>query len=91
MINNDVTTYEQAKSIFNGISESAFNEGMALHKTGVKIDAVKSAYVKANTNGNSYVSKDEAIAYLNSTNYSRAQKRAIFDALMQNPNTKNPY
>ena len=91
MINNGVTTYEQAKSIFSGISESAFNEGMALHKTGVKIDAVKSAYVKANTNGNSYISKDEAIAYLNSTNYSRAQKRAIFDALMQNPNTKNPY
>lgn len=91
MINNGVTTYEQAKSIFNGISESAFNEGMALHKAGVKIDAVKSAYVKANTNGNSYISKDEAIAYLNSTNYSRAQKRAIFDALMQNPNTKNPY
>lgn len=91
MINNGVTTYEQAKSIFSGISESAFNEGMALHKTGVKIDAVKSAYVKANTNGNSYISKDEAIAYLNSTNYSREQKRAIFDALMQNPNTKNPY
>ena len=91
MINNGVTTYEQAKSIFSGISESAFNEGMALHKTGVKIDAVKSAYVKANTNGNSYISKDEAIAYLNSTNYSRAQKRAIFDALMANPKTKNPY
>ena len=91
MINNGVTTYEQAKSIFGGISESAFNEGMALHKTGVKIDAVKSAYVKANTNGNNYISKDEAIAYLNSTNYSREQKRAIFDALMQNPNTKNPY
>ena len=91
MINNGVTTYEQAKSIFSGISESAFNEGMALHKAGVKIDAVKSAYVKANTNGNSYISKDEAIAYLNSTNYSREQKRAIFDALMQNPNTKNPY
>lgn len=91
MINNGVTTYEQAKSIFSGISESAFNEGMALHKTGVKIDAVRSAYAKANTNGNSYISKDEAIAYLNSTNYSRAQKRAIFDALMQNPNTKNPY
>ena len=58
---------------------------------GIKIDGIKKAYADANTNGNSYVSKDEAIAYLNSTNYSREQKRAIFDALMANPKTKNPY
>lgn len=91
MIDNGVTTYKQAHSVYKNLSENAFNEGVALYNSGVEIDDVKKAYINANSNGNKYISKEEAIAYLNGTNYTRVQKRAIFDALMANPKTKNPY
>lgn len=91
MIDSGVTSYEQAKSIYKNLSVNAFNEGVALYNSGVSIDDVKKAYAGSNGDGNKYISKDEAIAYLNSTNYSREQKRAIFNALMANPKTKNPY
>ena len=91
MIDNGVTTYKQAHSVYKNLSENAFNEGVALYNSGVEIDDVKKAYINANSNGNKYISKEEAIAYLNGTNYTRVQRRAIFDALMANPKTKNPY
>ena len=77
-------------TIYKNFSENAFKEGVVLHNSGVSIDDVKKAYIGANDDGNKYISEDEAIAYPNSTNYTRAQKRAIFDALMANPKTKNP-
>ena len=91
MIDSGVTSYEQAKSIYKNLSVNAFNEGVALYNSGVSIDDVKKAYAGSNGDGNKYISKDEAIAYLNSTSYSREQKRAIFDALIAGTNVKNPY
>lgn len=91
MINNGVTTYEQVSSINKEISETGFNEGIALYNAGVTAEQVEKAKASANTDDKSYISKEEAINYLNSTNYSRQQKAAIFDSLMSNPKTKNPY
>lgn len=91
MINNGVTTYEQASSINKEISETGFNEGVALYNAGVTAEQVEKAKASANADDKSYISKEEAINYLNSTNYSRQQKAAIFDSLMSNPKTKNPY
>lgn len=91
MINNGVTTYEQVSSINKEISETGFNEGVALYNAGVTAEQVEEAKASANTDDKSYISKEEAINYLNSTNYSRQQKAAIFDSLMSNPKTKNPY
>lgn len=91
MINNGVTTYEQVSSINKEISETGFNEGVALYNAGVTAEQVEKAKASANTDDKSYISKEEAINYLNSTNYSRQQKAAIFDSLMSNPKTKNPY
>lgn len=91
MINNGVTTYEQASSINKEISETGFKEGVALYNAGVTAEQVEKAKSSANADDKSYISKEEATNYLNSTNYSRQQKAAIFDALMSNPNTKNPY
>ena len=91
MINNGVTTYEQVSSINKEISETGFNEGVALYNAGVTAEQVEKAKASANADDKSYISKEEAINYLNSTNYSRQQKAAIFDSLMSNPKTKNPY
>ena len=88
MVENGVTSYNQAKTIYSGLSQNSYNEGVALYNAGVKIDDVKRAYANANTDGGG-LSKAETMAYLNGTNYSREQKRAIFDALMGN--AKNPY
>jgi hypothetical protein len=91
MLDNGVKTYEQAATFNSQLSENAFKEGKALKDAGVTSEQVKKAYVKANTDNSTNISKAEAIKYLDGTNYNRAQKRAIFNALMSNPKTKNPY
>ncbi len=91
LLDNGVTSYEQAATINSNISETAFKEGKALKAAGVTNEQIKEAYVKANYDGNTSVSKAEAMRYLNGKDYTRAQKRAIFDALMSNPDTRNPY
>ena len=73
------------------ISDNTINEARNLKNSGVGLSEIQQIYVKANVDGNGAVSKAEAMAYLNKSNYSREQRRAIFDALMSNPNTKNPY
>ena len=73
------------------ISDNTINEARNLKNSGVGLSEIQQIYVKANADGNGAVSKAEAMAYLNKSNYSREQRRAIFDALMSNPNTKNPY
>ena len=74
-----------------GASENTIKEAVNLKNSGVGLSEFRKIYANTDYDDNGRIKKAEAIAYLNSTNYSRAQKRAIFDALMQNPNTKNPY
>ena len=64
---------------------------MNLKNSGVGLSEFRKIYANTDYDGNGRIKKAEAIAYLNSTNYSRAQKRAIFDALIAGTNVKNPY
>ncbi|MFA6843721.1 MAG: hypothetical protein WCR33_04930, partial [Bacilli bacterium] len=73
-----------------GISEKTANNAKALTSVGLDVNSYDKAVKEANTNGNAYISKDEAVAYLNSTGYTRAQKRVLIKAMI--PNLKKiPY
>lgn len=72
-----------------GASEKTIKEAVNLKSSGVGLSEFQKIYANSDNDGNGRIKKAEAIAYLNSTNYSREQKRAIFDALMGK--AKNPY
>lgn len=74
-----------------GASENTIKEAVNLKNSGVGLSEFRKIYANTDYDGNGRIKKAEAIAYLNSTNYSRAQKRAIFDALIAGTNVKNPY
>lgn len=73
------------------VSDNTLKEAKQLKAANVGLSEIQKIYVSANADGNSAISKEEAMNYLSKTNYSAAQKRAIFDALMSNPKTHNPY
>ena len=74
-----------------GASENTIKEAINLKNSGVGLSEFRKIYANTDYDGNGRIKKTEAIAYLNSTNYSRAQKRAIFDALIAGTSVKNPY
>lgn len=74
-----------------GASENTIKEAVNLKNSGVGLSEFRKIYANTDYDGNGRIKKAEAIAYLNSTNYSRAQKRAIFDALIAGTSVKNPY
>lgn len=74
-----------------GASENTIKEAVNLKNSGVGLSEFRKIYANSDNDGNGRIKKAEAIAYLNSTSYSRAQKRAIFDALIAGTNVKNPY
>ena len=75
----------------SGASENTIREAVNLKNSGVGLTEFQKIYANSDYDGNGRIKKAEAVDYLNKTKYSASQKRAIFDALMQNPNTKNPY
>ena len=75
----------------SGASENTIREAVNLKNSGVGLTEFQKIYANSDYDGNGRIKKVEAVDYLNKTKYSASQKRAIFDALMQNPNTKNPY
>lgn len=74
-----------------GASDNTIKEAINLKNSGVGLSEFRKIYANTDYDGNGRIKKTEAIAYLNSTNYSREQKRAIFDALIAGTNVKNPY
>ena len=74
-----------------GASENTIKEAINLKNSGVGLSEFRKIYANTDYDGNGRIKKTEAIAYLNGTNYSREQKRAIFDALIAGTNVKNPY
>lgn len=74
-----------------GASENTIKEAINLKNSGVGLSEFRKIYANTDYDGNGRIKKAEAIAYLNSTSYSREQKRAIFDALIAGTNVKNPY
>ena len=74
-----------------GASEKTIKEAVNLKSSGVGLSEFQKIYANSDNDGNGRIKKAEAIAYLNSTSYSREQKRAIFDALIAGTNVKNPY
>lgn len=73
------------------ISDNTISEAKALKSAGVTLSKLQKAYAQSDENNNKSISREEAEAYLDSVNWSQDQKRAIFDALMTNPNTHNKY
>ena len=73
------------------ISDTAISKAQGVKKAGLGLTQLQNAYVKADKDGSSTITKDEATSYLNKTGYSQAQKRALFAAIITNSNTHNPY
>ena len=92
------TIYDTANQLAKEIQQSEeymtykiAKEAINLKNSGVGLSEFRKIYANTDYDGNGRIKKAEAIAYLNSTNYSRAQKRAIFDALIAGTSVKNPY
>ena len=75
----------------SGASENTIREAVNLKNSGVGLTEFQKIYANSDYDGNGRIKKAEAVDYLNKTKYSASQKRAIFDALITNTNTKNPY
>ncbi len=75
----------------SGASENTIKEAVNLKNSGVGLTEFQKIYANSDYDGNGRIKKAEAVDYLNKTKYSASQKRAIFDALITNTNTKNPY
>lgn len=73
------------------ISDTAISKAQGVKKAGLGLTQLQNAYVKADKDGSSTITKEEATNYLNKTGYSQAQKRALFAAIITNSNTHNPY
>lgn len=89
-----LTKAEYKNQVFNalGISDNTADAARLLTESGVTSTQLYTAKLLANTNGNSNISKAEAIEYLNSKNLTRQQKYALFKAMVPNVKEKNnPY
>lgn len=74
------------------ISPETVNKARALKQSGITAEQYLTAIEKANTNGNSNVSKAEAMEYLDSTSLDRYKKYVLMKALVPNLKDKNnPY
>lgn len=95
------TDYDKAKLVDGRISEAQYNKVIRLANSGLSADQIealtnKSAKEQIDTDdredGKVYVSKDEAIAYLDSrTDLTREQKAALFASYVSSPKAYNPY
>jgi len=74
------------------ISAETVNKARELKQAGITAEQYLTAIEKANTNGNSNVSKAEAMEYLDSTSLDRYKKYVLMKALVPNLKDKNnPY
>lgn len=83
-----IALYEQyGSSVMSGSGYEKTKQAVA---AGMTIDEYVSAKNAANTNGKSGVNKEEAMAYLDSSGYTRSQKADLWD-IINTTGANNPY
>lgn len=74
-----------------GLSDKSIAKGKALNDAGLTNDAYTYTRKNADKDGNGSIKKDELIAYLKTTSYTRKQKFALYKAIMGCKDQNNPY